>query len=934
MSGEIFDVKAALKEHPESEVAAHLAELHGVNRADYIKEGLTDAEFLSEYGSKMLPVVETTSSATQISPEAMAARNDPLNTAVAGTIAGVAAGTGSKTLDFAKAIKNMGSEKAPIDLEPIAPTAPPDEYFAPGQKYSAKTGYGSGPGVSVAETVEHKAEQTAPLGRGKVSSKIKGPASPDEILAAAKQKEADALLHARIIAQEKLKHDQEKAAFGAKQQEYVKKQQEWALRQKALAEEKKFGIPNKIGTTKAVTGASVGYNAMDAVNQAKEGDPAQAALAATGVAGAAAPYIKKLPPKLRAIGTGVSLAAPVINRGIDVVEDFAAGGLAGGGPPLPGKLGKAVNLVQGAANLSKRAIGHFDPRFDKRVGEIPKLKNMVLHTEQQGVKDVPEIYLPDYEGHPFITSISDRSHGGAQLQGINDVMFNNPVDLTGGKLYMYNHPGKVWAAGDVPADNIMRQARALKDFTGKDPLYVPWQMAPTGSDFSHMTGQTMLAYAESAMPKGEKKQLDKYLKGIIPDWKGIDNPESMNQFLNAPAGVRGAVQDLMDKNFRDSGGIGIGQARLAIADPEQLVGRDGSVSHVGRIFADQDPIRNTGNASYPSGIPGEGLGKIPEDFNIYQLLSKQAEKRNVIDPANPTRPDLRSIEVFPSSGVLDEKTLMNMGFAAGGSIQNFGGGGSALLELGKGALKGLSQAPVNRLNMHFKDVIKRTPQITEAARLLKEGKLSREEFDFIVNKFKPVTPYGFVPQPASEAEAMQALGSKGEGKWKLDLPEGHPVGLRLDIPAYKDHGTWVNSIHNEGAKDVIPNTSYSNIAAAKDVNFEITPRNQERFLDYAAGLEGQNKFTGARIGGLWTPMDDKDFVAKSQDALHSKDWAQIGMDPERHGYFYDRASMDPVASSDEVLQIGPLVLGKNPKYGNKKDSLYKKGGLATLKKKK
>ena len=81
-------------------------------------------------------------------------------------------------------------------------------------------------------------------------------------------------------------------------------------------------------------------------------------------------------------------------------------------------------------------------------------------------------------------------------------------------------------------------------------------------------------------------------------------------------------------------------------------------------------------------------------------------------------------------------------------------------------------------------------------------------------------------------------------------------------------------------------------------------------------------------------MDDKDFVAKSQDALHSKDWAQIGMDPERHGYFYDRASMDPVASSDEVLQIGPLVLGKNPKYGNKKDSLYKKGGLATLKKKK
>jgi hypothetical protein len=174
---------------------------------------------------------------------------------------------------------------------------------------------------------------------------------------------------------------------------------------------------------------------------------------------------------------------------------------------------------------------------------------------------------------------------------------------------------------------------------------------------------------------------------------------------------------------------------------------------------------------------------------------------------------------------------------------------------------------------------------------------------------------------------MEALGKKGIGKFKLALPEGHPVDLRLDIPAYKDKGVWVNSIHNAGQKNVIPDTSYSNIAAARDVGFEITPRNQERFLNYAADLEGQNKFTGARMQGLWTPMDDKDFIEKSQDALRSKDWTQIGMDPERHGYFYDRTSMDPIAKADEVLQVGPLVLGKNPKYGKKKDSLYAAGGL-------
>jgi hypothetical protein len=289
----------------------------------------------------------------------------------------------------------------------------------------------------------------------------------------------------------------------------------------------------------------------------------------------------------------------------------------------------------------------------------------------------------------------------------------------------------------------------------------------------------------------------------------------------------------------------------------------------------------------------------------------------------------RSINPMPGRGHMQGvNARYTMPFAAGGEVKHFEGGGKT------GALLSLLKPAVNRIDMHFKDVIKRTPQITEAARLLKEGKLSREEFDRIVNQFKPVTPYNFVPQPATEAEAMDALGKKGIGKFKLALPEGHPVDLRLDIPAYKDKGVWVNSIHNAGQKNVIPDTSYSNIAAARDVGFEITPRNQERFLNYAADLEGQNKFTGARMQGLWTPMDDKDFIEKSKDALNSKDWTQIGMDPERHGYFYDRTSMDPIAKADEVLQVGPLVLGKNPKYGKKKDSLYKKGGLATLNKKK
>ena len=286
----------------------------------------------------------------QLSEEALAARNDPLNVAGAGALAGGAAGVSSKGLKLVKALENLAPEKGLV--EPVAPTVPPKEYFSPGEKYSAKTGYGSGPGQSVEEVVEHKKAQQAPLGSGKITSKMKGPFSPDEILAAAAQREADDKMRARVLAQEKLLHDQAQAEYAAKQQEYLKQKN-------ALAQEKKFGLPNKLGTTKAVTGATLGYNAMDLANQIKQDDYGQAGLSAVGMAGSAAPYIKKLPPKLRAIGTGLSLLAPAINRGIDVVEQKAAGGAVqhyAGGNAVRSGLTELMQLIkqQGGAAAAKR----------------------------------------------------------------------------------------------------------------------------------------------------------------------------------------------------------------------------------------------------------------------------------------------------------------------------------------------------------------------------------------------------------------------------------------------------------------------------------------------------------------------------------------------------------------------------------------------------
>ena len=43
-------------------------------------------------------------------------------------------------------------------------------------------------------------------------------------------------------------------------------------------------------------------------------------------------------------------------------------------------------------------------------------------------------------------------------------------------------------------------------------------------------------------------------------------------------------------------------------------------------------------------------------------------------------------------------------------------------------------------------------------------------------------------------------------------------------------------------------------------------------------------------------------------------WKQIGFNPQRASYFYDKANLKPVASADRVLQVGPLVMALNVQY--------------------
>lgn len=318
--------------------------------------------------------------------------------------------------------------------------------------------------------------------------------------------------------------------------------------------------------------------------------------------------------------------------------------------------------------LHKFRIGGlgYDLRFDDRKLEQDKLQNMVLQLSRpENEKRI--ISLANYEGYPWVTSMSDRTNVG-NLHYINDRPVD--VDLQGGQDYMFNNPGQVWASAQAPVNAIMKYGKELSERAGGlDPLYMPWRMAPTGGDYANMTGETMLKYMRSNMNKKEQRAVNKGIKDFIPDFKGIESEEGIDQFRNAPDKVRKALKNHLDTKYRNAGGISIGEARLAVADPSQLLALDTGLQNVGQIYIGNPIIQESGHRAYPRGVPGQGLGVLDRDVMAYDLMPEVAEYRGLIDLKNPRTTDIRALQMKPYGGIITDKILKNLGYAKGGEVK-------------------------------------------------------------------------------------------------------------------------------------------------------------------------------------------------------------------------------------------------------------------------
>jgi hypothetical protein len=212
----------------------------------------------------------------------------------------------------------------------------------------------------------------------------------------------------------------------------------------------------------------------------------------------------------------------------------------------------------------------------------------------------------------------------------------------------------------------------------------------------------------------------------------------------------------------------------------------------------------------------------------------------------------------------------------------------------------------------------RSPEFTAAAQAVQAGTMTAEEFNKLVDIYKPIPLYEEPLKPATSEQVFDALDVKKREQINPEIPNGTKVGLRLDIPAFNRKGVFVVSIHQKRTASAPGKViGYGSVAKAKNVTFGVG--NQLKALEIAAGSAKDALQT---MEGDYVNVTPEQAFAEAQRAIKDPSYVQIGIDPTRHAYFYDRRTTLPVVSAEEVIQIGNMILAKKPQFGSKQDFLY------------
>ena len=210
---------------------------------------------------------------------------------------------------------------------------------------------------------------------------------------------------------------------------------------------------------------------------------------------------------------------------------------------------------------------------------------------------------------------------------------------------------------------------------------------------------------------------------------------------------------------------------------------------------------------------------------------------------------------------------------------------------------------------------KQNLDVEKAANDLLDGSITGKQYRSVVKGNMPIVKIEKVPEVPSFTEIVGALDKDKSAKGILGLnktvKDGTRVASRLDIPAYERFNKWIVSVHDAFDKkgreslngDIM---GYGKTAILKNVEFKGMSQG-------AANIAAKKNAKGtiARIFGDYYNAEPENVAEYAAQAIKDKNWTQVGYNPFRHGFFYDKNTGMPIKSAEEVIQVGPLVLAKN-----------------------
>lgn len=341
-----FDVAAARSEgYSDQEIAEHLAKSKGYDLSNALKEGYTPSQVIEHLAGSKGPDQGEVQKGFNINPAVGAAYGTGVGTAAA--LASAATSLAARRLG----IPQIAANAPPVDGIPVLrpnvlqrPHEVAERFIAQGQ---ANNPYAPKGPSDVINWSSGKGEGTGQYGRGYM-----GGASQE--IEANLQRQADAL-EARnpgfkvvpgdpnLQLKPAAEVDQMIAKRAADMNTY---NQQVEARANAAAEvrRQKLGelqagrksvpylapqIPGKIASSLPVAGGALGYNVMDLINRSDDGQgvtPQDVVSGAGALGSLTMPFMNKLPPKAKWLAPAVGLGAPLVNKGLDYIQERADGG--------------------------------------------------------------------------------------------------------------------------------------------------------------------------------------------------------------------------------------------------------------------------------------------------------------------------------------------------------------------------------------------------------------------------------------------------------------------------------------------------------------------------------------------------------------------------------------------------------------------------------